>query len=153
MLDNEYGLDTRNLWFSSNNEYNGTKANNWPMILKNNTTNWLDMYNSKQKTDVIIATEMILAHKLFNNTGKVTIGVPNNIDKEVIINIVKRINASRVILYADKYTILHTSGLMFTNIIESLEEKQIKVDFRIALTENNIGSELNESIVEKKKAA
>ena len=32
LLDNEYRLDTENIWFSSNNEYNGTKASNWPVI-------------------------------------------------------------------------------------------------------------------------
>ena len=70
LLDNEYRLDTENIWFSSNNEYNGTKASNWPMILKDNTVNWIDMYNSDNSKSIIIATEMILAHKLFNNTNK-----------------------------------------------------------------------------------
>lgn len=40
------------------------------MILKDNTVNWIDMYNSDNSTSIIIATEMILAHKLFNNTNK-----------------------------------------------------------------------------------
>lgn len=144
LLDNEYGLDTENIWFSSNNEYNGTKASNWPMILKDNTINWIDMYNSGNSTSIIIATEMILAHKLFNNTNKTVIGIPNNIDKDLILNIVKRMNASEVFLYADKYTILHTSTLMYENTILALEEQNIKVDFRIALTENDVGSDLNE---------
>lgn len=79
LLDKEYALDTANIWFSSNNEYNGTKASNWPMVLKDNSVNWIDMYNSKNSDSIIIATEMILAHKLFNNTNKVVIGVPNNV--------------------------------------------------------------------------
>lgn len=142
LLDETYGLDTENIWFSSNNEYNGTKASNWPMVLKNKDKNWFDMYNSKKSESIIIATEMILAHKLFNNTGKIVIGIPNNLDKELILSIVNRMNASEVFLYADKYTILHTSCLMYGNIVQALEEQNIKVDFRIALTENDIGNEM-----------
>ena len=95
---------------------------------------------------------MILAHKLFNNTNKTVIGIPNNIDKDLILNLVKRINASEVFLYADKYTILHTSSLMYENTIQVLEAQNIKVDFRIALTETNIGSDLNTSEENKKVA-
>lgn len=145
LLDNEYRLDTENIWFSSNNEYNGTKASNWPMILKDNTVNWIDMYNSDNSTSIIIATEMILAHKLFNNTNKTVIGIPNNIDKDLILSIVQRMNASEVFLYADKYTILHTSTLTYENTVKSLERQNIKVEFRVALNENDIGSELKEN--------
>lgn len=152
LLDEEYGLDTRNIWFSSNNEYNGTKASNWPMVLKDKATNWIDMYNSDNSESIIIATEMILAHKLFNNTKKTVIGIPNNIDKDLILSIVKRMNVYEVFLYADKYTLLHTSCSMYANVIQSLEEQNIKVDFRIALTENGIGSDLKKS-EEKRKIA
>ena len=144
LLDEVYEPDTENIWFSSNNEYNGTKASNWPMVIKNKDVNWINMFNSNESESIIIATEMILAHKLFNNTGKTVIGIPNNIDKDMILNIVKRMNVSEVFLYADKYTILHTSSFMYENTIQALEEQNIKVDFRIALTENNIGSDLNE---------
>lgn len=153
LLDKEYRLDTENIWFSSNNEYNGTKASNWPMILKDKNTNWLGMYNAKEKTSIIIATEMILAHKLFNNTNKTVIGIPNNIDKDFILTIAKSMNVSEVFLYVDKYTILHTACQVVSNIIQALEEKSIKVDFRIALTENDIGSDLKEEFKENKKVA
>ena len=152
LLDEEYSMDTESIWFSSNNEYNGTKASNWPMVLKDNSTNWLDMYNSNKTESIIIATEIILAHKLFNNTNKIVIGVPNNIDKELILSIVKRMNVSKVFLYVDKYTILHTSTFIYENIIEALEKQNMKVEFRIALTENDIGSELKEDKENKKVA-
>lgn len=152
LLDNKYGLDTENIWFSSNNEYNGTKASNWAMILKDKTKNWIDIYNSRNNDGIIIATEMILAHKLFNNTNKTVIGVPNNIDKELILNIVKRMRAKEVILYVDRYTILHTSSSMYINIVQALEENKIKVDFRIALTERDIESEKQNNKDVKKTA-
>ena len=61
-------------------------------------------------------------------------------------------NVSEVFLYADKYTLLHTSSLMCKNIINSLEEQGIKVDFRIAIIETNIGCDLNKH-KEKRKIA
>ena len=149
LLDNKYGLDTENIWFSSNNEYNGTKASNWAMILKDKEKNWIDIYNSTTNESIIIATEMILAHKLFNNTNKTVIGVPNSIDKDLILNIIKRMKANEVVLYADKYTILHTSNSMYINIIKSLEKNNVKVDFRIALIESDIDSEDKDNKIEK----
>jgi len=143
LLDNEYGLDTENIWFSSNNEHNGTKASNWPMVLKEENKNWINIYNSSKKESMIIATEMILAHKLFNNTKKTVIGIPNNLDKELILNIIKRMNVSEVFVYADKYTILHTCGSVYKNIVEALQEQNIKVDFRIVLSEDDISSDMD----------
>ena len=130
-LDKGYDTDTENIWFSSNNEYNGTKANNWPMILEE--SNWLETYNSKVNKTIIIASEMMLAHKLFFNSKMTVIGIPNNIDKDLIVNIVKRMKASKVILYLDKYSILHTSDFIIKN-------------------EDKIGIDLNE-IKENKNAA
>ena len=101
------------------------------------------MYNKKNSRVIIIATEMILAHKLFNNTNKTVIGIPNNINKELILNIVKTLNASEVFLYVDKYTILHTSSFIYENIIQVLEKQNIKVNFRVALTGIDIDTEVN----------
>ena len=110
-LDKEYSKDTQNIWFSSNNEYNGTKASNWPMILKPEDINWIDMYNNA--TTIIVATEMILAHKLFNSTQQLVLGIPNNLDKEILLDIIERLKIKEVFLYVDKYTIAHTSTLMY----------------------------------------
>lgn len=151
-LDDRYGEETENIWFSSNNEYNGTKATNWPMILRDNNLNWIDMYNTKNQS-IIIATEMILAHKLFYNTNKVVIGIPNNINKEIILNIVKRLNVSEVILYLDKYTVLHTATAIIENIENVLKQQEIKVDVRVAISENGIGKDLIEQETINKKIA
>lgn len=137
-LDNKYKKDIENIWFSSKNDYNGTKASNWPIILKEESTNWIDIYNSKENSNsIIIATEIILAHKLFNDTHKTVIGVPNNVNKEVLLSMVNRIKVREVFLYVDNYTILHTSTLIYQNIIETLEREGIKVNFRVALGNKN----------------
>lgn len=153
LLDSKYKLDTENIWFSSNNEYNGTKASNWPMVLKSENSNWVEMYNSKKYNSIIIATEMILAHKLFNNTNEMVIGIPNNVEKDVILNIVSQMKVKEVFLYADKYTILHTSKFMYQNIIESLEKQNIKVNFRVALVNENTNTDVFIGEENKKNAA
>lgn len=142
LLDNKYGLDTQNIWFSSNNVYNGTKANNWITILKARETNWINMYNSNKNNSIIIATEIILAHKLFNKFNKTIIGIPNNASSESIMNMVNKMNVSEVILYVDEYTILHTSKAICKNIIQPLEKHGIKVDFRTSLNKNKENNNL-----------
>lgn len=138
LLDKKYNQDTENIWFSSNNEYNGTKASNWPMILKPKNTNWIDICN--QTNNIIVATEIILAHKLFNSTQQLVIGIPNNLDREILLNIINRMNINEVFLYVDKYTMVHTSTLMYQNVVETLEKEGIKVNFRIALTAERISN-------------
>lgn len=151
-LDKEYSKDTQNIWFSSNNEYNGTKASNWPMILKPEDINWIDMYNNA--TTIIVATEMILAHKLFNSTQQLVLGIPNNLDKEILLDIIERLKIKEVFLYVDKYTIAHTSTLMYSNVIETLEKHEIKVNFRIALIDESFLSDFQkqENNIEKNVA-
>ncbi len=138
-LDKKYSNDTENIWFSSNNEYNGTKASNWPMLLKKENINWMDMYN--QTNTIIVATEMILAHKLFNSTKQLVLGIPNNLDKEILLDIIGRMKVQEVFLYVDQYTITHTSTLMYSNVIETLEKVGIKVNFRIALIDERVVSD------------
>ena len=131
LLDEEYRNDTKNIWFSSNNEYNGTKTNNFITILKDENCSWLDMYNSKRKNGIIIATEIILAHKLFNSTNEIVIGIPGNVDKDIIVNLVNRMKVKEVFLYHDMYSIKHTSLLVYRNVVDTLEKNGIKVNFRI----------------------
>ena len=84
---------------------------------------------------------MILAHKLFNSTQQLTIGIPNNLDKELLLNIIGRMNIKEVFLYVDKYTMLHTSTIMYQNVVETLESEGIKINFRIALTTERISDD------------
>lgn len=135
-LDNKYRIDTESIWFSSNNEYCGTKACNWLMLLKDENTSWLDLYNSETTNEIIVATEMILAHKIFNSTHKLVIGIPNNIDKDIILSIVNRMKIKNVLVYMDTYTIKHTSTFVYTNVIEFLQKNGINASLKIASVDN-----------------
>lgn len=65
-LDEVYSVDTSDIWFSSGQESEGTKANNNIMILfpKGNKIQFIN--NLKEGKDIIIASEMILAYKIAN---------------------------------------------------------------------------------------
>ncbi len=65
-LDTVYSIDTTDIWFSSSQENEGTKVNNNIMILfpKNNKIQLMN--NVKEKRDIIVASEMILAYKIAN---------------------------------------------------------------------------------------
>ena len=152
LLDDKYSKDTENIWFSSSKEYNGTKASNWPIILTRESNNWANIYNSKNTEDIIIATEIILAHKLYNATGKTVIGIPNNINKEILWNIIGRMNIREVTIYFDNYTLLHTSAMAYQNTLLFLQEKGIKTNFRVALL-NDKDLTNNISEIENKKIA
>lgn len=136
LLDEKYANDTTSIWFSSNNEYNGTKAINWPLFLNGKNSNWTDIYNSNKNNKGIIATEMIDAHRLFNKYNKITIGIPNNIETEVLLSIINRMNISEIDLYIDDYTIIHNPVLISSNVLNPLKDNNIKYNFKLTKCEN-----------------
>lgn len=148
-LDTEYRFDTKNIWFSSNNKYNGTKAINWPILLIDNKANLLEVFNSNTKKEIIMTTEIIDAHKLFNSKRKIILGVPNSINKNLLIDIINRLNVEEVILYADTYTLLHASSSMYRNIIKLLENQGIKVVLKYFVEEQIISNSINEFVKDK----
>lgn len=65
-LDKEYNTDTTDIWFSSSQENEGTKINNNIMILFPENKRIQIMNDTKERKNIIIASEMILAYKLAN---------------------------------------------------------------------------------------
>ncbi len=65
-LDTTYSVDTTDIWFSSSQEHQGTKVNNNIMILFPESNKIQLMNNLKEKRDIIIASEMVLAYKIAN---------------------------------------------------------------------------------------
>ncbi len=65
-LDTAYSIDTTDIWFSSSQENEGTKANNNIMILFPENNKIQFMNNVKEKRDIIVASEMVLAYKIAN---------------------------------------------------------------------------------------
>ena len=147
-LDDKFDDGTESIWFSSNNKYNGAKANNWPILLKEDNVSWTKLYNSKKSNTLIIATEILAAYKLFNEFGNLVLGIPNNINKELLWEIISRMRVKEVTIYVDTYTMKHTSNLVFKNVISFLEEKNIKVHFKLDLEYSKLNKKQ-----EKKKIA
>lgn len=65
-LDKEYNTDTTDIWFSSSQENEGTKINNNIMILFPENKRIQVLNSVKERKNIIIASEMILAYKLAN---------------------------------------------------------------------------------------
>lgn len=65
-LDTTYSIDTTDIWFSSSQENEGTKVDNNIMILFPEGNKIQLMNNVKEKRDIIIASEMVLAYKIAN---------------------------------------------------------------------------------------
>lgn len=65
-LDTAYSIDTTDIWFSSSQENEGTKVNNNIMILFPESNKIQLMNNVKEKRDIIVASEMVLAYKIAN---------------------------------------------------------------------------------------
>ena len=59
------------------------------------------IYNSSKNNNAIIATEMIDAHRLFNKYNTIVIGIPNNIETELLLSILNRMKINEVDLYID----------------------------------------------------
>ena len=107
-LDKNYGYDTTDIWFSSGDKNNGCKASNNIMFLF--PSNELKLYNdTKNKKDIIIASEMLLAYRLFYRYKNViVIGIPNVISNKEIKKI-NRINPiENIYLTMDYHTIKYT---------------------------------------------
>ena len=131
-LETEYKFDTTDIWFSSGNEYKGASAKNSLMIFVPKDYKKIKMYNIKsenQKEDIIIASEFIMAYKLFNKYNKLTIALPNRITKKQANLILEKINILSVDIYLDKHTILTDTTSLHQNLLELIDEEKKKVNF------------------------
>lgn len=63
-LDNQYNTNTTDIWFSSSQENNGSKVNNHIMVLFPENNKLQVINDNKQKKDIIITSEMLLAYKI-----------------------------------------------------------------------------------------
>ena len=66
LLDDAYNADTTNIWFSSGNKLNGSKINNNIMLLLPEENKIQFLNDNKNKRDIIIASEILLAYKVHN---------------------------------------------------------------------------------------
>lgn len=117
-LDKIYNANTTDIWFSSKNEYNGSKAKNKPMILKPDGFN-IQLVNKNNKQDVIIATEMILAHKLHSMyKNEIVIGIPNIISKSETVRLASLVNIDNIYLVMDFHTMSNSAVSAIENLYD-----------------------------------
>lgn len=130
-LEEEYKLDTTDIWFSSGNEYQGACAKNSIMIFMPETEKNIEIYNSNKnnKKDIIIASEFLMGYKLFNRDNKITIAIPNRISKKQGQMILNNINIDNVDVYIDKHTISCDYLPLFKNLLCYIAEEKENIKY------------------------
>lgn len=104
---------TSNIWFSSGDKNNGTKASNNIMILLPNSELIKIMNGKTEKKDIIIVSEMILAYRIFElYKDKIVIGVPNVISKTEMKKIDRIKGINNIYLIMESYCIKHSASAL-----------------------------------------
>lgn len=148
-LDKEYKFETTDIWFSSGQENEGTKADNNTITIFPKG-NQIQIMNKDEKKDIIVASEFILAYKLakiFKNS--IIVGVPNIITKEEIkkLNTINNVNKVHVVM--DLHTVLHGSDLLLSVLQKRYDEENITVF--VSLKDYDIPNELQDELEVKDK--
>lgn len=122
-LEENYKLDTTDIWFSSGNEYQGTSAKNSIMIFMPKT----DQISTKN--NIVIASEILIGHRLFERDNKITIAIPNKINKKQAQLILNNINISNADIYIDKHTISCDYKSLYHNLLKYIDEEKQNIKF------------------------
>lgn len=147
-LDKKYNANTTDIWFSSKNEYNGSKAKNEFMILRPDIFN-IQLVKENKKQDVIIATEMILAHKLHSIYKKeIVIGIPNIISKLETARLANLVSINNVYLVMDFHTITNSAVSALENLYDYFGKD--KIINLLSFTQGEIPKEIKERFDIKK---
>lgn len=122
-LEEKYRLNTTDIWFSSGNEYQGTCAKNSIMIFmpKNEKT--------IIKKDIVIASEILIGYRLFERDNKITIAIPNKINKKQGQSILNNIDISNADIYIDKHTISCDYKSLYQNLLNYIDEEKQNIKF------------------------
>ena len=146
-LDKKYDMETTDIWFSSGQNNNGTKANNNIMILLPKDNRLQIMNDERNEKDVIIVSEMILAYKVHvKYQNNIIIGVPNMITNNEIkkIDKIKNINTIHVVM--DKHTVLCNSGSLISSLINKYGKENVRL--YISLKDGEIPEDLHVNLKE-----
>lgn len=145
-LEEEYKLETTDIWFSSSKEYRGANAKNWMLnLIPNNETNLEIVDNHREERDVIIASEMLIAYKAYSEYNKITIGLPNTISKKQAREILENIPIKRATILFDKHTMFTDPFLIYKHLLNKMDET--KTDIKMIFNDAEIANIKNETII------
>ena len=125
-LDKRYSTNTTDIWFSSNNKFNGTKAVNRIMTILPQKAN-LKLVGKDNSENLILASEMILAIKLAESFPEnIIVGVPNiisNLDAKNLANSF----SNKINLVVDYHTMRHSIEHLYSTISNYFEKDNIQI--------------------------
>ena len=114
-LDKEYSNETTDIWFSSGDKFNGTKASNGIMILYPKK-DVIQLFNNKESKEIIMVSEMLLAYKVFEKYKDfIVVAIPNVISKSEIKKLDSLNEIYKIHLIIEEHTLKYnTVGLLST---------------------------------------
>ena len=131
-LDKKYDMETTDIWFSSGQVNNGTKASNNIMILLPKENRLQIMNDNKKEKDIVITSEMILGYKVhIKYQDKIVIAVPNMITNSEIKKIDKIKNIKTIYVVMDKHTVLHNSETLMSSLINKYGKDKVELDISL----------------------
>lgn len=148
-LDEKYDMETTDIWFSSGQNNNGTKANNNIMILLPKENRLQIMNDEKRKKEIIIVSEMIFAYKIhIKYQNKIIIGVPNMITNSEIKKLDKIRNVSTIHVVMDKHTVLHNSKSLMSSLINKYGKENVELEVSLNVCEipEDIDAKLSDNL-------
>lgn len=144
-LDKKYDMETTDIWFSSGQDNNGTKASNNMMILLPKENRLQIINDKKNEKDIIITSEMILGYKAYiKYPDKIVIAVPNVITNSEIKKLDKIKNICAIHVVMDKHTVLHNSESLMSSLINKYGKEKVELD--ISLNECEIPESLDKKL-------
>ena len=148
-LDKKYKLETTDIWFSSSKEFQGANAENWIQILmpeEERKSQLLDRNLFKEK-EVVLASEFLLAYRLFKKLNKITIAVPNTISKKQAIYLLKEFNIKKIDVFLDKHTIYTDPVPIYNNLLDRIDDSRKNIKMIIA------DNDISNSYIDMQKSA
>lgn len=144
-LEENYKLNTSDIWFSSGSEYKGSSPENSIMIFYPENVNKIELFNSniESKKDVIITTEFLLGYRLFERDKKITIAIPNRISKRQGHMILNSLNIDKVDVYIDKHTLTYDYLPVYKNLLNYIKDEKKSFNYvfdfkELVNKENNV---------------
>ena len=132
-LDKKYKLETTDIWFSSSKEFQGANAENLIQILMPEKERKVELLNRNlfKEKEVILASEFLLAYRLFKKINKITIAVPNTISKKQANYLLKEFNIKKIDVFLDKHTIYTDPIPIYTNLLNRIDDSRKNIKLMI----------------------
>ena len=94
--------------------------------------------NLFKEKEIVLASEFLLAYRLFKMFNKITIAVPNVISKKQAIHLLKEFNIKKIDVFLDKHTIYTDPVPIYNNLLNRIDDS--KKDIKMVIKDDDISN-------------